>query len=104
MMWILYALGANLCILVLEYIYRMKLFTGFWAGLPYTIVPILAAQVALFYLFREAPTWILGAAVFTLITAVLRAILSTMNGEPMNWNIGAGIAMMVFAVILIKIK
>lgn len=104
MNWIFYALLANLAILLLEYIYRMRIFDGFWVGLPYTITPILLAQIALFYLFKEAPTWILGAAVFTSITVILRVVLSTANGEPLNWKIGLGVGLMTVAVLLVRMK
>lgn len=103
MNWILYALLANIAILLLEYIYRTRFFDSFWVGLPYTIGPILLAQIALFYLFKEAPGWVLGAAVFTLITAVLRLILSHVSGEPITFGVLAGVLLMMLAVVLMKL-
>jgi len=101
-MWIFYAIISNIAILGLEYLYRMKIFTNFWTGLPYTITLILIAQAALFYLFRYSPTWLLGAGVFTLTTAILRTSLSYYLGEPINWQILAGVALMIFGVFMIN--
>ena len=89
--WILHSVLANLCIMGIEYVYRVKSFPDFSSALPYMLVPILIAQYSLFYLFREAPSYLLAWAVFFLGNGIIRVAVSVYLGEPMNGQIVAGL-------------
>jgi len=102
-MYILYALFANINVLTLEYVYRVGTFNSFVSSVPYTIVPILLAQWALFMLFKTAPTYMLAWAMFAVGNAVLRLIPNYYLNEGINMQIIAGIGFMVGGMYLIKL-
>ena len=103
MNWILWSLIANLSVISIEYVNRRDYFDGFVNGLPYTIWPIALAQLGLYYCFRDAPSYMIAWAVFTVGNAILRVICnSVILHEQLNWMIGLGVIGMVGCALLIK--
>lgn len=103
MNWVLWSLVANVSVLAIEYVNRKDYFGGFIEGLPYTIWPIALAQVALYYCFKGAPTYLTAWAIFTMGNAVLRVISNTVFvQEQLNWMILLGVVGMVGCSFLIK--
>lgn len=94
MTWWMWGFAANLAIAGVEYMNRSGGYKSFLDAIPHTFVPILIAQIALFYCWRDAPRMLLAWALFTGGNCVLR-VLSTwwMVGEPINWTVMAGVAM-----------
>jgi len=82
-MWILSSIAANLCIAVLEYIYRTNSLS---AGLALKIVPlVIFMQLMLWHTWRAGPSLMLAWGVFTLGNTVLRVVNTHfMICEPMN--------------------
>lgn len=104
MNWMVWSLVANISVLSIEWVNRKDYFDGFINGLPYTIWPILLAQVALYYTFREAPSYMTAWAMFTVGNAILRIISnSVFVNEQLNWYIGLGVLGMISCGYLIKI-
>ena len=101
--WILHSFIANAVIMGIEYIYRTKAFPDFTSALPYMLIPILIAQYSLFYLFREAPSYLLGWAVFFLGNGVLRVAISIYLGEPMSEQIIGGLLLIGAGAFFMKI-
>jgi len=102
--WVLWSLLANVSALLVEYVNRKDMFGGFLAGLPYTIWPMVVIQVALYYSFKTAPTYMMAAMVFTVGNAVLRVVSNSMFvNEELNWMIGLGVAGMVVSGIVVKV-
>lgn len=94
--WYLWALVANASICVVEYMNRSGGYGSFWSAIPYTIWPIMIAQVALFYTWRDAPKMLLAWLVFTIGNTVMR-IASTYwaVGEPVNPMVLFGVLVMI---------
>lgn len=87
----------------LEYIYRSGFFKGFWTSLYILIIPIMIGQWALFHSFRTAPSIFLAGAMFTVINALLRLTNGYILKEIPGTLGYAGIALMVVAVVLLKL-
>jgi hypothetical protein len=103
MNWVAWLALANVFIMGIEYVYRVGTFVSFWHALPWLIVPILGAQLALYEGFRHAPTLFVAGAVFTLIGLIFRAGNTLIIGEPFGvWQM-AGILLMGVAVIIFKL-
>jgi len=101
--WVLWSLIANVSVLSIEYANRKDYFEGFINGLPYMIWPIMIAQVGLYYCFRDAPSYMMAWAVFTVGNAILRVISnSVLLNEQLNWMVGIGVVGMVGCAFLIK--
>ena len=103
MHWVAWSLVANVAIIGLEYMYRMVDYRSFWDGLPHFVLPILATQLALYYMFKDAPSYLLAWAAFTVGNTVLRLMSNHwFIGDKMNWMIMAGVSVIVLGTFLIK--
>ena len=102
-MWVVYAFISSLLIIGLEYVYRVGTFGGFVEALPYIIIPILGIQGALFYMFKTAPSYMLGWAVFAVLNTLMRLYVNNYLGEKMNLIVLAGVFATVFGGYLIKL-
>lgn len=104
MKWIFWLFVSNAGIFWLEYVYRSARYGGFFESLPYITLPVLVSQMGLFYCFRDAPSLFFAGAVFTLSNVILRIVNTYLLGEhlsPINWF---GVALLVIATVLIKLK
>ncbi len=93
--WIVAGLVANVAINFVEWANRHLGDGNLLSVLPYTIVPIAIAQVALFIGFRDAPHWLMAWVVFTLGNSAVRLIAVKLTGQPIeSWTyvlIGASV-------------
>lgn len=104
MNWLVWIVISNISIAVIEYAYRAAKFPSFVTALPWLIVPILIGQAGLFYGFRSAPNLLLAGAMFTVINVFFRIVNSYILGEypsMLNW---AGVALLIIATYMIKVK
>jgi hypothetical protein len=104
MSWLAWIALSNVGIFWLEYCYRIGKYDSFIHALPYIVIPMMMGQVGLFYGFRAAPNLLLAGATFTLINVVLRVVNSYMLNEPLNWYNWSGVALLIVATVLIKVK
>lgn len=102
--WVVASLMSNASIIVIEYLNREA--QGGWATvLPQTAPLIIAAQFCLFFAFRDAPSWMLAWAVFSLGNSVMRvgAVHFLARGEIGSWNATiAGILVMTAGAFIVK--
>lgn len=84
MIWLIALVVANIAIFALEYIYRTSHFSSFLTALPYILIPALIGQAGLFYGYRFAPSFLLGAVVFTAINQTLRPLNIYLAGEKLS--------------------
>lgn len=103
-MYILWLMLANAGIFWLEYVYRHGSYGSFVSALPYIIVPIFMGQVGLYYGFRAAPNLLFAGALFTLMNIGLRVINSYRLGEYLNYYNWTGVALLIVAMFLLKVK
>ena len=104
MHWIAWVFVANIGVFFVEYIYRSAKFSSFLVAFPYIAVPILLCQIGLFYGFKSAPSLFYAGAIFTVINVGFRLVNSFVLGETLNTYNYIGIALLLIATILIKIK
>ena len=104
MNWLIYTFGSNIIAVSMEYIYRSKMFDNFFQALPYLIIPLLVLSYCLFYMFRFAPSYLMGWVAFAFINAILRMGTNIYMGEPLGFKIIAGIAVSIFGMALIANK
>lgn len=95
---------ANAGIFWLEYVYRHGTYQSFFHALPYITIPIFMGQIGLFYGFRGAPNLLFAGALFTLMNIALRIVNSYRLGEYLNAYNWSGVALLVVAMILLKMK
>lgn len=103
-MYIIWLLVANAGIFWLEYVYRNATYESFIGASPYIVAPIILSQVGLFYGFRLAPSILLAGAMFTVVNVSLRVVNTYRLGEYINgWN-WLGVALLIVATFLLKVK
>lgn len=95
---------ANAGIFWLEYIYRNGSYNSFVTSLPYIVVPIFISQAGLFYGFRGAPNLLYAGELFTVLNITLRVINSYRLGEYLNLYNWSGVALLIVAMFLLKVK
>lgn len=95
---------ANVGIFWLEYVYRNSTYDSFVSALPYIFVPMMLGQVGLFYGFRSAPNLLFAGAAFTLVNIALRIVNSYRLGEVLNVYNWMGVACLIAAMFLLKVK
>ena len=98
-MWILSSITANLCIAVLEYIYRTNSLS---LGLALKLAPlIIFMQMMLWHTWRAGPGLMLAWMVFFLGNTVLRIInVHYMLGEPINGHTWMALGLVVTGAIV----
>lgn len=99
-----YLLIANFAIMVIEYFYRTGQFGSFWQALPIIIVPILVGQYGLYNGFHLAPSIFTAGIIFTVINQILRIANAVILGETVTAYQVVGVALMVVASLIVKIK
>lgn len=104
MWWVIWLLVANFSIAFIEYIYRVNKFDDFLQALPSLFLPILIAQMGLFYGYKLAPSLLMAGAVFTLMNMILRVGNVFILGERFGWTEFFAVLLMVGAIFLLKIK
>ena len=104
MTWIYWLLLANGSIMFLEYVYRTGWVASFFSGLHILVIPIMLGQLGLFYGFRLSPSLFLAGAVFTTMNLVLRSFNVIYLKETFGIYQILGLAFMVIATLLFKIK
>lgn len=93
---------ANVCIMFVEYFNRRG-GESWLRTLPYTIIPIVIAQWALFVGWRGAPKMLMAWIVFTVGNSIARVVVSSvMAGEGFDWRTPLGVAVMMFGSFLVK--
>ena len=100
--WVLSTGSAVLCIAYLENVYRTGRFDSWWAALPYILLPVALSQASLFYMFRLAPSFLLGWATFTVLNALVRLGNAGLVGEPPSFLQIAGVSLMIGGAFLVK--
>lgn len=100
--WILSTGSAVLCIAYLENVYRTGRYDSWFEALPYIAVPMLLSQGALFYMFRLAPTFLLGWAAFTVLNALVRLVNAELVNEPPSFLQLAGVSLMLGGAFMVK--
>lgn len=96
MTWWLWGLVANLAIGVVEYVNRTGGYSSFWAALPVTAAPLVLAQIGLFYCWKDAPSMMMGWAVFTLGNVVIRLLsVRFLVGETLSPLVLLGVVLIV---------
>lgn len=92
---------ANVAIIYTEY--RNRAGETWLATLPYTIVPIIFAQWALYHGWRHAPKLLMAWAVFTVGNSIMRVVVaSQMNGESFDFRTPLGVLVMIAGSFLVK--
>jgi len=104
MIWLFWLLGANVCIAVVESIYRGAFYHSFWIALPYIFIPMMLGQLCLFYGFRQGPSLFVCGSVFTLINVVFRIVNTYRLHEALNMYNWLGVAFLAASVLLLKVK
>jgi drug/metabolite transporter (DMT)-like permease len=102
--WYIYSVIASLGAVFVEFLYRTKTFNSFLQSLP-AIIPIaIVIQFGLYHSFRDASSFLLSWAVFSLFNAIIRVIANHYLGEYFGWKTFLGIILMLLGVLLIKAK
>lgn len=104
MKWFFWIGVSNIGIFWIEYVYRKSTYSSFLEALPYIFAPILIGQIGLFYGFRSAPNLLVAGATFTLINITLRVVNSYRLGETLNVYNWMGVACLIIAMLLLKVK
>jgi drug/metabolite transporter (DMT)-like permease len=102
MHWTLWLLLANIFVAFTEQTYRNGQHDSFYTAMPYVIVPILLAQVCLFYGFRGASSLMFAGVVFTLTNVLFRVANTYYLGEHLSLINWAGVVMLVGSAVLLK--
>ncbi len=102
--WWMASILANVAIGVVEYLNRTAGYANFGTAILHTLPFVAAAQLGLFYAWRDAPSFMIAWAVFTVGNSLLRMVNAQFFvGEPMSWATVAGISVMFGGVYLIKV-
>lgn len=103
MLWWQASILANVAIGIVEYLNRTGGYSTFPVALLHTLPFIAAAQLGLFYAWRDAPSFMIAWAFFTVGNSVLRCISAQFFvGEPLSWYTVAGVSVMFGGTYLIK--
>lgn len=107
MQWLLWwqaSILANVAIAMVEYLNRTQNYPNFGTAIFHTLPYIVAAQIGLFYCWRDAPSFMIAWATFAVGNSVLRCVSAQFFvGEPLSWYTVAGVSVMFGGTYLIKI-
>ena len=104
MTWWAASIIANLSISVVEYLNRTGGYENFSTALLHTFPFIAAAQLGLFYCWRDAPSFMLAWCTFTVGNSLLRMVSAQfLVGEPLSWYTVAGVSTMFLGTYFIKV-
>ncbi len=103
MPWWAWSIVANIAIQINEYIARRAGVHGFIETLPYTAVPIVVLQVAIFYMYRDAKSFMLAWAVYFVGSVSCRFVTASLVGEPPSLLQALGVAVIVGGAVLVKL-
>lgn len=103
MPWYCWGILANVFIALIEYVNRTGEY-GYLGTLRYTAPLIFAAQMGLFYAWRDAPSMMLAWAAFTVGNTVIRlASVQWAVREPPTFAALAGVAVMVAGAFMVQL-
>ena len=104
MNWIVYSILANISIAYVEYINHAADKPTWLQALPYTAVPIIIAQYALYRAFSGASSMFLAWAVFTVGNSLMRVVsVKYMVNQPVNIYHICGIVGMLASAYVVKL-
>ncbi len=101
--WWAWSVVSNFAILFVEFQYRKGGFASYFDALPVIILPILVLQCGLFYTFRDAPSYMLGWAVYFVGSALLRFVTAALVGEPASLTTVCGVMLIALGAYVVKL-
>lgn len=103
MPWWAWLIVANGAVVFNEYVARRGSYDSFIAALPLVFVPTMLIQCGIFYGYRGAPSFMLGWAVYFVLSVCLRFGNALAVGEPPTVLTVLGVLVVVFGAVLIKL-
>lgn len=102
-MWWMWAVMGSISIVATEYMCRASIWEHYHQAFPYVIVPALMINGSIFYLYKYAPSYLLGWGLLFAGNIGGRMLVSYMTGEPLRIQSFIALSLIIGGVLILKL-